>query len=100
MEAIGWIDVDEDGANLGCGELGDGPLSAVGRPDPSAISLLDAECQQTPCTAIHLFAQLRVGVAQVLMAHHQRLAVGKACYGAVEGVANGAAKQRYGACPA
>ena len=45
-DAIGRIDVDQDQAGLGGGELGQHPFAVVGRPDADAVAGLEPERQQ------------------------------------------------------
>ena len=76
MPAIAGIDVDEDGADLGGGELGDGPLGAVGRPDAHALALRHPEGHQRPRAAVDVVAELAVRVAHVLVSGDEGLVVG------------------------
>ena len=94
VQPVGGIDVDEDGADFGGGELGDRPFGAVGRPDADAVAFGDADGEQATRRAIHLVAELRPGVAQSLVARDQRLAVGEARHGLIECGADGHAEQR------
>ena len=42
-DPIGRIDIDQDQAGFGGGELGEHPLAVVGRPDADAVAGLEAE---------------------------------------------------------
>ena len=95
VEPVARVDVDEDRAQLGRGELGDRPLRAVRRPDPDALALLDAERDQRAGAAVDLGLELAVGVAQVLVTGDERLVVGVLGDGAVEQIADGEAEQRH-----
>ena len=54
MQAVRGVDVDQNRANLGRGELGDRPFSAVGRPDADAVALLHAKRHQSTRAAVDL----------------------------------------------
>ncbi len=66
--AVGRVDVDQDQAGLGGGELGDHPLRVVGRPDADPVAGLEAQRQQPARQAIRLALELAVGVARALCA--------------------------------
>ncbi|MCY1418825.1 hypothetical protein D9M71_343940 [compost metagenome] len=95
VEAVGWIDVDQDHADLGAGELGDAPLGAVRRPDAQTLARLQADGDEGPRAAVDRFGQLGPGVTQALLAHHQRFAFGKAGYRLIEGCTDGHGQQRF-----
>ncbi|MCY1536119.1 hypothetical protein D9M68_715620 [compost metagenome] len=75
--AIGRVDVDQDGADLGAGELGDAPLGAVRRPDAEAVAAVQAKGEQGAGMAVHRLGQFLPAVAQALVLDHQRLALGE-----------------------
>jgi hypothetical protein len=93
--AIGRVDVDQDHADLRAGELSDAPLRAVRRPDAEAVAGLQAQRQQRSGMQVHRVGQLPPGVAQLLMAHHQRLAVRVLRDGVVERLADGHRQQGF-----
>ncbi|MNN18924.1 hypothetical protein D3C81_1321440 [compost metagenome] len=93
-EAVGRIDVDQHHAGLGTGELGDGPLGAVRRPDAEALARLQAEGDEGAGTAVDRRGQLGPGETQALVAHHQRLALGETADRLIEGGADGHGQQR------
>ena len=72
--AIGRIDIDQDHAQFGAGELGDAPLRAVRSPNAQTVTCLQAQRHQRPRMQVYRFAQLRPAIAQLLMAHDQCLA--------------------------
>ena len=59
--AVGGVDVDQDGADLGGGELGQHPLGVVGGPDADVLAFLDADGHQAAGDALHLGVELAVG---------------------------------------
>ncbi len=46
VQAVGGVDVDEDRPDFGGGELGDGPLRAVGGPDAHPVAFADANGEE------------------------------------------------------
>ncbi|MNQ89875.1 hypothetical protein D3C85_1051970 [compost metagenome] len=75
--AVGRVDVDQDGADLGAGELGDAPLGAVGRPDAETVAAVQAQGEQGAGVGVHRLGQFLPAVAQALVPDHQRLALGE-----------------------
>ena len=73
--AVSGIDVDQNQANLGGGELHQQPLRVVVRPDTDALARLQAQPQQSAGKLMAGGLQFAVGVAQVLVGAHQRLMV-------------------------
>jgi hypothetical protein len=84
VRAIGRVDVDEDRADLRGGELDDGPLCAVRRPDPDPVALLDAGRDEAAGEHVHVPLELAPGPAGALGDVDQRLAVGEAGHRRVE----------------
>ncbi|MNR15043.1 hypothetical protein D3C85_1315540 [compost metagenome] len=76
--AVGRVDVDQDHADLGAGELADAPLCAVRRPDAQAIAGFQPQRHQRPGMQVDAGGQRLPGVALLLMTYHQCLALGKA----------------------
>jgi len=72
--AIGRIDADQDGADFRGRELRQAPLKAIRRPYADAITLADAERQQSCSKPVHPFSILAVTPAHALMAHDQTVA--------------------------
>ncbi len=93
VAAVGRIDVDQDGADLGAGELGDAPLGAVGRPDTESVAAVQAQCEQCTGVEIHRLCQFLPAVAQALMPDYQRLALGELGNGGIECRAYGHGEQ-------
>ena len=60
---VGRVDRDEDGADGRGGELQQGPLGAVGGPDPDPVAGLDARAEQCSGEAVDVRCQLGVGPA-------------------------------------
>ena len=96
--AVGRVDVDQHQPGLGGGELGERPFVVVLRPDADPVAGLEAQPAQATGQRVHLEAQLGVGQADVLVAHHQRLASGIAGAGVVEIAADGLADQGFVRC--
>ena len=92
--AVGRVDVDQDQAGLGGGELRHHPLRVVGRPDADPVAGLEAQRQQAGGEGIDLGLQLGPGPAQALLADDQGIALRPARGGAVEMDADGLAEQR------
>ena len=72
------VDRDEDRADSRGRELQDEPLVAARRPDPDAVAVLHAVCDQRTGGEPDLLPQLAVGGAVALVADDQRLAVREA----------------------
>ena len=96
-QAVGWIDVHEDGACFCRRVLRDHPLRAVAAPDADTVAALHPERDQRAGGAIGLVAKLSVRIAQLLMTRHERVAVAPAFGRTVEGAADGIRDQRRGA---
>ncbi|MNO99051.1 hypothetical protein D3C76_908140 [compost metagenome] len=60
--AVGRVDVDQNRADLGAGQLQDAPLGAVGRPDADPVGGAYAQGHQGAGVYIDLFGQLPPGV--------------------------------------
>src|SRR5690606_5619065 len=93
VHAVGRVDVNQDGTDFGGGELGNGPLVAVGRPDAHSVAAFDADGHEGPGGFVDLFNELFVGPAYVLVQAHQGVVIGELLGGAVEHIANGHAQQ-------
>ena len=93
--AVGRVDVDQDQAGLGGGELGDHPLGIVGRPDADPVAGLEAQRQEPGGEGVDLGVQLGVGPADRLLAHDQGGPVGPAGGGTLEVGADGLADQGH-----
>ncbi|KPQ27789.1 MAG: hypothetical protein HLUCCX14_13620 [Marinobacter excellens HL-55] len=91
--AVGRVDVHQDGADFGGGELGNGPLVTVGRPDAHPVAAFDADGQEGTGGFVDLVDKLFVGPAYVLVQAYQGVVVGKFLGGAVKHVADGHAQQ-------
>ena len=65
MSPVGRIDGDEDGADLGGGELGNHPLGIVGRPDSHVVALADAQGHESPGHPVAFLPELAPSVAHV-----------------------------------
>ncbi len=88
-DAIGRIDVDEDEARFGGGELGEHPFAVVGRPDADAVAGLEPERQQPGSEPVDLLVQFAVAQPHFLVPHHQRRPRRPARAGAVEKLPDG-----------
>ena len=93
--AVGRIDVDEDHADARRRVLHEHPLRAVRRPDPDPVAALEAARHERPGELVDAVVELGVGPTHVLVADHQRLAVGVPLGGRVEVVADRALEERY-----
>ncbi len=94
VAAVGGVDVDEDGADLGRRVLGERPLGAVGRPDADAVARRDVGVEQGQGKCVDVVEELRVRPATA--AHHvdERLTIGMCSDGRVEVVADRLLDQR------
>ena len=101
MGSIGRIHVDHDCANLGGGELGQHPLAVIGGPDAHVMAALNAQGHQPAGHALHLIAELHVGVPLARLHINQRVPLGKALRLPVQDIADSAvgvdAAGRFGA---
>ncbi len=68
MQPVGGIDIDQDDSQFAGGELCDGPLGAVRRPDAHTLALLETQVQQAPCTPVNLCLELAIRPMNVLVA--------------------------------
>ena len=100
LEAVGRVDVDENGADLGRGKLRNRPLSPVGCPDAHPLPPLETKGHQAAGTPVDLLPQLSIGVAEPLVAHNQRLMIREAGDRLVEGIADREPEQGLVACAA
>ena len=91
MGAVGGIHIDQHGADLGGGELGQDPLGVVGGPDANVLAFLDADGHQAAGDAFHLGAELAVGEPIRGGGMDEGLAVGVAVGLLVKNVADGEA---------
>ena len=98
-EPIGRIDIDQDQAGFGGGELGDHPFGIIGRPDAAPFAGFEPQRQKAGGEVIDLPLQLGIGPAHLLMAHDERVAVRPAPGRHVEEGAHGLADQRGVADP-
>jgi len=94
VRAVRRVDIDQDRADLRGGVLHEDPLRAVRRPDPDTIAGADPGAQQPARDGVDGGVELGVGHAHVLMAAHERGAVGEACRRALEVGADRVAEQR------
>ncbi|OIQ64559.1 hypothetical protein GALL_538910 [mine drainage metagenome] len=85
--AIRRIDVDQDDADLGGGQLHQHPFDAVMRPDAHAVALLQAAAQHGARQPVDLALEFGVAQPAVLVARHQRLMVALARGHLVEEIA-------------
>ena len=94
--AVGRVDVDQDGADLGAGVLRDRPLRAVRRPHPHPVALLDPRADQAPSEGVHVPVELGVGPATPGGVLDQRLVVAVRRHDALEVGADGLLDQGRG----
>ncbi len=97
--AIGRIDVHQNEAGLGGGELGEHPFAVVGRPDANALAGIKPERQQPGGEPVHGLLQRTVAHAHLLVAHDQRGPVRPFGARRVEELADRVAEQRLFARP-
>ena len=90
--AVGRVYGDEDGADLGGGELGDHPLGVVGGPDADMLAFFDADGQEATGHAFHLGMKLAVVEAVAGGRMDKGFPFGEALGLDVEDVADGAAR--------
>ena len=67
-QAIGRVDVDQDQAGPGGGELGEHPFGVVGRPDADAVARLEPERQQAGGEGVGPLGEFAPGPADALLA--------------------------------
>ena len=96
-QPIGRVDVDQDQARLGGGELGQRPLRAVGRPDADPIARLQSQRQQAGGQGLDPGLHLHIGPADLLMPRDQRQDVRMRRAGRIERSPDCLAQQRLGA---
>ena len=82
--AVGRVDVDEDGADLRRGELGDRPLRTAGRPHADPVALREPPGDQAAGEQVDVVVELAIGPAPAAGELHQRLVVGVRRHGPVE----------------
>ena len=93
-EPVSRVDIDQNHTDLGAGKLADKPFGTVGRPHPQPVPCLQPQGQQRPGMQVDGPGQLRPGVSLVLMAHHQRFALGVTRSRAVKRLTDGHRQQR------
>src|SRR6516225_7369752 len=93
-DAVGRIDIDQDEARFGGGELGQHPLAIVGRPDADAVAGIKSECQKSGGQLVGGCAQFAVTQAHLLMPDHQRRPRGPFRAGLVKKFSDGLADER------
>ena len=91
---VGRVEVDEDGAGAGAGELRDHPLVAIGRPQADAIAAGDAVGEETAGDDRRLVGQRAPRGAVALRAHDERIALAEAGGSASERAADGVSQKR------
>ena len=69
---VGGIDVDQDRAEAGGGELRQDPFEPVGRPDADAVALAEPERQEPGGKCVHLPVELLIGQRPALLRQHDR----------------------------
>src|SRR5207247_378073 len=94
VNAIGWVDVDEDEPGLGARELRQHPFGVVLRPDTDAVAGFEAERQEAGGERIRPLPQLPIAPAYRLLAHDKGRSVREARGDLVEMDADGLADQR------
>ena len=86
---VGRVDGDEDGADLGGGELGGDPFRVVGGPDGDVVTLVDSESHQSPGDPVAPGPELVPGVAKVPVHVDEGVAVAEPVRLAVQKVSDG-----------
>ena len=69
---VGGVDIDQDRAEAGGGELGQDPFEPVGRPDADTVALAEAEREQPGGERVHLPVELLIGQRPALLRQHDR----------------------------
>ncbi|GBD36744.1 hypothetical protein HRbin36_01872 [bacterium HR36] len=82
VQAISWVDVDENGTNGGGSKLQNHPLGPICCPNTDVFLMLDAKPQQGASGAMYFLSKLLPGAAEAQLWKHQRLALGPAFDGA------------------
>src|SRR5262249_11840135 len=91
MGAVGRVDVDQNGADVCGGELGQDPLRPVGGPNAEVVAALDAEGHQGTGQFANVRLKFRVAAAVAQLGKDQGIAVGVAFDGLLERLGNGQA---------
>jgi hypothetical protein len=91
---VGRVDVDEDRADARGGVLRDHPLVAVRRPDPDAVALRDAACQEAASGAVDVVPEPRPRRAVAVPAVDERLSLGETTNGLTQALADGLVEKR------
>ena len=78
VRAVRRVDVDQHHPGARGGMLHEDPLHAVARPDAGAVARAQSKAGQSACRARDLAIEFAPGEANILMADHQRVPVGKA----------------------
>ena len=86
--AVAGVDVDEDRADLGGGELHQGPLRAVGRPDADPVTGPHPDGQQSASEPVDVSLQRGIRPSPALGHVDEGLAVAEASHRLVEVVAD------------
>ena len=95
VRAVRRVDVDQDDADLGRGELHQRPLGHVRRPDADPVALAQPGREQAAGHRLDVLAQLGVGPAPPGLHLDQGLGVGLRGDRPVQVVADGVAEQRH-----
>ena len=69
--AVSGVEVHQDGADFGYGELRNHPLGVVGGPDSHPLALLDAQTQKSPRSALDLAQEFVIRVTLILVTNDQ-----------------------------
>ena len=92
--AVQRIDADQDGADLGGGELDHHPRRRIGRPNPDTVPFLNAEAQKPTRDNLDFIAQLPVREAPALVPHDQAALIRHARRGRIENLSDAFPYQR------
>ena len=96
MHTVSRVDIDQDHAELGRGVLHQRPFGVVRAPDADAVAYLQTQRQQSARHIVDGGIELRVAVADALVAAHQGFGIGHARHGALQVGTDAFAQQRHG----
>jgi hypothetical protein len=96
VRAVGGIHVDQHDSGARRRVLQEDPLDAVAGPDAGAVARAQSQAREAACRAGDFAVEFAPREAHVLMAHHQRFAVGKSGGGMADCLGNGLFQQGHG----
>src|SRR3569832_770906 len=93
--AVGGVQVDQDEAGLGAGELSQRPFTAVGSPDPDAIVGCQPQGEKGGGQGVDTLFEFAVSPADILVPHDEGSVRAPFCCCCVEGLPDRFKPQRH-----